>query len=143
MASTVSDLRSRPCIQCGRPLSRYNRTDYCAGCASGAASGSRVTSSDAASIGPRVRTARLRRGLTLQVLGDMCGVSAAYLSMVENGKRLVDRYSLIVELAGALQVRAAELAPELLAGLDLAATGTGSAVPPLHRIHVAARELVY
>lgn len=79
-----------------------------------------------------MRAARLRRGLTLQVLGDRCGVSAAYLSMVENGKRLVDRYSLIVELAGALQVPAVELAPELLAGLDPAAAGTGGAVPPVN-----------
>jgi transcriptional regulator with XRE-family HTH domain len=130
VGSSASDLFSRSCARCGRPLSRYNKADYCSGCASGAASGPRSASSGAASIGPRVRAARLRRGLTLQVLGDMCGVSAAYLSMVENGKRPVDRYSLIVELAGALQVPAAELAPDLLAGFDPAASRTGTVGGP-------------
>jgi transcriptional regulator with XRE-family HTH domain len=50
-------------------------------------------------IGARVRSARL----TLQVLAGLYGVSAAYLSMVENGKRPVERYSLRMHLAAALR----------------------------------------
>jgi len=40
-------------------------------------------------------------------------VSAAYLSMVENGKRNIDRHSLIVALADALGVPPGELAPDM------------------------------
>jgi transcriptional regulator with XRE-family HTH domain len=51
--------------------------------------------------------------MTQQVVADLCGVSAAYLSMVENGKREAGRYSLLLDLAAALQVPPAELAPGL------------------------------
>jgi transcriptional regulator with XRE-family HTH domain len=50
--------------------------------------------------------------MTLEVLAGLCGVSAPYLSMIENGKRGFDpRYSLIVTLASALRVAPAELVP--------------------------------
>jgi hypothetical protein len=41
--------------------------------------------------------------MSLTVLGGLCGVSGAYLSMVENGKRILDRWSTILALTGALE----------------------------------------
>lgn len=49
--------------------------------------------------------------MTLEVLAGLSGKSAAYLSMIENGKRPLDRYSLILSLADALGVPPGELAP--------------------------------
>lgn len=60
----------------------------------------------------RLRSLRRQRGMSLEVLGGLCGVSAAYLSMVENGKRGLDRWSMILALARALKVLPAELAME-------------------------------
>jgi len=51
--------------------------------------------------------------MTLEVLGGLAELTPAYLSMVENGKRTLDRYSLIIKLASALSVPPAELAPGL------------------------------
>jgi transcriptional regulator with XRE-family HTH domain len=80
---------------------------------------SRDTATDAdsvrvAEIGVRLRAVRLRRGMNLTVLAGLVGVSASYLSMVENGKRNVDRYSLIVALAEALGVPPGEFAPGMV-----------------------------
>jgi transcriptional regulator with XRE-family HTH domain len=55
---------------------------------------------------------RQRRGMTLEVLAGLCGMSTAYLSMIENGKRGFDpRYSMILTLASALRVMPGDLAP--------------------------------
>jgi transcriptional regulator with XRE-family HTH domain len=67
--------------------------------------------------------------MSLEVLGGLCDVSAAYLSMVENGKRRLDRYSLIVGLATALQVPPEEIAPSISAK---ALAPTPSASNPSH-----------
>jgi hypothetical protein len=53
--------------------------------------------------------------MSLHVLAGLAGLSAAYLSMVENGKRKLDRYSRIVALADALGVPPGELAPGMTA----------------------------
>jgi transcriptional regulator with XRE-family HTH domain len=63
-----------------------------------------------------MRAFRRRRGMTQEVLAGLTGLTAAYVSMIENGKRPLDRYSLIVTLAGALGVPPAELAPGMPAG---------------------------
>lgn len=104
---------SRMCARCGRPLSRYNDGDYCGGCAK-ADSRDRVGLADSAGvaeIGARLRAARLRRGMTQEVLAGLAGLSSAYVSMVENGQRRLDRYSLIIALADTLGVPPGELAP--------------------------------
>lgn len=69
-------------------------------------------------MGTRLRAARLRRGMTLEVLAGLAGLSSAYLSMVENGKRKLDRYSLIITLADALGVQPGELAPGMAVKRD-------------------------
>ncbi|MFF0448105.1 helix-turn-helix domain-containing protein [Streptomyces sp. NPDC004609] len=64
----------------------------------------------AAVIGARLRSLRLRRGMSQRALADRSGLSAGYLSMVENGHRLLDRASYITALADALRVAPSELA---------------------------------
>jgi len=49
--------------------------------------------------------------MSLEVLGGLCALTPSYLSMIENGKRSLNRYSRIVTVAAALRVPPAELAP--------------------------------
>jgi transcriptional regulator with XRE-family HTH domain len=49
--------------------------------------------------------------MSLEVLGGLCALTPAYLSMIENGKRPLERYSRIVTVAAALGVSPAELMP--------------------------------
>jgi transcriptional regulator with XRE-family HTH domain len=104
---------ARSCESCGRPLSRYNDGSYCGACATPAATSgeSAVTVPAGDDLGMRLRAARRRRGMSLAVLGGLCDLSASYLSMVENGKRRLDSYSLILALAAALGVPPADIAP--------------------------------
>lgn len=98
----------RNCSSCGRPLSRYNEGSYCAACSSPCGSDHVTPASD---LGGRLRTLRRRRGMTQEVLAGLCGLTSAYISMIENGKRPLDRYSQIMAVASALGVAPAELAP--------------------------------
>jgi len=83
-----------------------------------------------ADLGARLRAVRERRGMTLETLGGLCGVSGAYICMIENGKRSLDRYSMILSLANALRVPPSELAdgfqvmPGAPAPRDSAAAGS-------------------
>ena len=106
----------RNCGGCGRRLSVYNVGAVCRECS---ACGGRGRESDARTgdIGVRLRSLRRQRGMTLTVLAGLCGFSPAYLSMVENGKRKLDRWSTIVAVANALRVPPGEL------GLDDPAGG--------------------
>ncbi len=112
------DTARRLCGKCGRALSRYNDAGYCSGCANAVLTLPGQVSTEAEDIGARVRAIRLRRGLTQQVVAGLCGISAGYLSMLETGKRRVERYSLVTDLAVALQVAPAELVPGLLGGKE-------------------------
>lgn len=67
-------------------------------------------------IGDRLRRARRARGMTLQVLADLSGLSKSFLSMVENGDRHLERRRHLVAVADALSISPADLigsAPEL------------------------------
>jgi transcriptional regulator with XRE-family HTH domain len=66
--------------------------------------------------GARLRRLRLRRGMPLTVLADRCGVSAAFLSMVENGHRELRRLSHIIALADELETSPLYLAYGIQAG---------------------------
>ena len=65
-----------------------------------------------------LRRVRRRRGLTLVVLAGMSGLSAPFLSMVENGQRTLSRRDHVNALAAALRVPPAEIAPSTIPGLD-------------------------
>ena len=54
--------------------------------------------------GVRLRTARLRRGMTQIALADMACVSSSFVSMVETGQRELTRVCDIVALADVLRV---------------------------------------
>jgi DNA-binding XRE family transcriptional regulator len=114
-ADCCGDVPVRNCGGCGRRLSIYNDGTVCRECS---ASDDRLRQSYARTgdIGIRLRSLRLQRGMTLTVLAGLCGVSPAYLSMVENGKRKLDRWSTIVALANGLRIPPAELALDDPAG---------------------------
>ncbi|MCO1580124.1 helix-turn-helix domain-containing protein [Crossiella sp. SN42] len=73
-------------------------------------------------IGRRLRQIRHLRGKTLAVIAGRAGISAAHLSRLESGERALDRRSLIVRLAEALEVAPADLtlAPVAHSAGDLA-----------------------
>src|SRR5262249_9713204 len=68
-----------------------------------------MTDADATEIGRRVRSCRRYRGVSLQVLADRSGLSKSFLSMVENGRRQLERRRDIVAIAEALQVSVQDL----------------------------------
>jgi transcriptional regulator with XRE-family HTH domain len=57
----------------------------------------------------RLRRIRRSRGKSLAVIAGLAGISTSHLSRLEAGKRALDRQSLIVALANALQVAPSEL----------------------------------
>lgn len=65
--------------------------------------------SDAPVVGRRIREWRHYRGMSVKTLADLAGLSAGFVSMVENGKRIVDRLSHLTAVAEALEVSVADL----------------------------------
>ncbi|MGH4002217.1 MAG: helix-turn-helix domain-containing protein, partial [Pseudonocardiaceae bacterium] len=57
---------------------------------------------EARSIGAHARMIRRRRGLSLEVVAGLAGITGAYLSMLERGLRGFNRRGLIEDLADAL-----------------------------------------
>jgi hypothetical protein len=78
-----------------------------------------VDAEDAQSIGARARMIRRRRGLSLDVVAGLAGISTPYLSMLERGQRGFNRRGLLEDLAGALSTLAGRLAQ-----LDKATSGS-------------------
>jgi transcriptional regulator with XRE-family HTH domain len=68
-----------------------------------------VTDNETTSVGQQVRIHRRLRGLSLRATAELAGLSPGFLSMVENGRRTLDRYTHIVALADVLQVTPGEL----------------------------------
>jgi transcriptional regulator with XRE-family HTH domain len=68
-----------------------------------------LTAADASAIGARARMIRRRRGLSLDVVAGLAGISAPYLSQLERGKRGFNRRGLIEDLAEALGCSVADL----------------------------------
>ncbi|WP_130341989.1 helix-turn-helix domain-containing protein [Herbihabitans rhizosphaerae] len=60
-------------------------------------------------IGRRLRQVRHARGKSLTVISGLAGISPSYLSRLESGERALDRRSLIVALANALEVAPSEI----------------------------------
>lgn len=76
---------------------------------------------DARTIGRRLREIRVWRRKSLRVVAGLAGISEGYLSKLERGTRPVDRRSLIVALANAL-----DIAPSELTKLPVPAPGNGN-----------------
>jgi transcriptional regulator with XRE-family HTH domain len=60
-------------------------------------------------IGQTLRHIRHARGKSLAVVAGLAGISTSYLSRIESGERALDRRSLIVSLANALEVAPSEI----------------------------------
>jgi transcriptional regulator with XRE-family HTH domain len=60
-------------------------------------------------IGRTLRQIRLARRKSLVVVAGLAGISASYLSRLEHGERALDRRSLIIKLADALDVAPSEI----------------------------------
>lgn len=83
-------------------------------------------------IGAALRQIRLARGKSLRVVAGLAGISASYLSRLESGDRALDRRSLIVALANALEV-----APSELIDLPVPAPGDGNTNSAVQKLRVA------
>lgn len=68
-----------------------------------------VSSPDDYGIGHRMRHLRHWRGLSLEVVAGLSGISASYLSLIENGYRAVTKRSLLEAIAAALRVSPGDL----------------------------------
>jgi len=64
---------------------------------------------DARAIGARLREIREARGKSQAVIAGLAGITEPYLSMLETGKRALNRRSTIVGLANALEVSPSDL----------------------------------
>lgn len=64
---------------------------------------------EASTIGARARMICRRRGLSLEVVAGLAGITAQYLSMLERGLRGFNRRGLVEDLADALGCSVADL----------------------------------
>ncbi|MGH3720939.1 MAG: helix-turn-helix domain-containing protein, partial [Pseudonocardiaceae bacterium] len=81
---------------------------------------------DAQSIGARARLIRHRRGLNLETVAGLAGITTSYLSLLERGLRGFNRRGLVDDLAEALGCPVADL------------TGQPYALPDRRSVEVAA-----
>lgn len=86
---------------------------------------------DARSIGQRVRMVRRRRGLSLDVVAGLAGISAPYLSLLERGLRGFNRRGLLEDLAGALGCSVADLTGQPYLQTDRATAKALATLPPV------------
>ncbi|GAB2870838.1 helix-turn-helix domain-containing protein [Lentzea nigeriaca] len=82
--------------------------------------------------GHQLRLIRNARRKSLTVIAQRAGISASYLSRLENGERALDRRSLVVALANALEV-----APSEITGAALAAPGSSDEDRSLNGVRLA------
>ncbi|MFE4332893.1 helix-turn-helix domain-containing protein [Streptomyces sp. NPDC056831] len=82
-------------------------------------------------IGGALRGLRRQRGVSLKGLAAQTGISQGYLSMVENGKRLLDSTVFIDSIADALRISPAELTGQPVAPLDPSTGGAHAGIPAL------------
>jgi transcriptional regulator with XRE-family HTH domain len=84
---------------------------------------------EAWSIGARARMIRRRRGLSLDVVAGLAGITAGYLSMLERGLRGFSRRGLIEDLADALGCSVADLTGQPYSAPDRATAQGRAALP--------------
>jgi transcriptional regulator with XRE-family HTH domain len=83
---------------------------------------------DARTIGERARKIRARRGLSLEVVGGLAGISGPYLSMLERGLRGFHRRGLIADLADALGCSVTDLTGQPYPAVDRQSAVVSAAV---------------
>lgn len=65
-------------------------------------------------IGHKLRQIRQARGKSLAVVAGLAGITEGHLSRLEHGERTLDRRSLLIRLANALEVAPTELTDEMV-----------------------------
>ncbi|MDQ3763711.1 MAG: helix-turn-helix transcriptional regulator [Actinomycetota bacterium] len=86
---------------------------------------------EARTIGARARMIRRRRGLSLDVVAGLAGITAQYLSMLERGLRGFNRRGLIEDLAAALGCSVADLTGQPYLPADRNAADALAALPTI------------
>jgi transcriptional regulator with XRE-family HTH domain len=84
---------------------------------------------DALVIGARARKIRRRRGMSLDVVAGLAGITKGYLSMLERGQRGFNRRGLIEDLAEALGCSVADLTGQPYLAPDRATAEGRAALP--------------
>jgi transcriptional regulator with XRE-family HTH domain len=84
---------------------------------------------DARTIGARARMIRRRRGLSLDVVAGLAGISKPYLSALERGQRGFNRRGLLDDLANALGCSVADLTGQPYLVADRATADAMTMVP--------------
>ncbi|MCE6998185.1 helix-turn-helix domain-containing protein [Saccharothrix sp. S26] len=84
-----------------------------------------------AEIGARVRVIRRRRGLSLNVVAGLVGISKSYLSMLESGQRQFERRGLLENIAQALSCSVADLTGQPYLPGDRASAEALATLPPI------------
>jgi transcriptional regulator with XRE-family HTH domain len=92
-----------------------------------------VDADDELSIGERVRKIRSRRGLSLEVVGGLAGISGPYLSMLERGPRGFNRRGLIEDLTDALGCSVADLTGQPYLAVDRQSAEVAAAVTEISK----------
>lgn len=87
---------------------------------------------DNRTIGRRLREVRVWRRKSLRAVAELAGITEGYLSRLERGERPVDRRSLLVALA-----RALDIAPQELSALPVPVPGDGSTDAAVHAVRHA------
>jgi transcriptional regulator with XRE-family HTH domain len=80
------------------------------------------------SIGTTIRRFRRWRGMSLEQLAGLAGLSKGYVSKIENGKAPVDKRSTLVAIANALQVSLIDLTGD---GLEIRDPKVDTAIPAI------------
>ncbi|MGH3886578.1 MAG: helix-turn-helix domain-containing protein [Pseudonocardiaceae bacterium] len=86
---------------------------------------------DARTIGARARMIRRRRGLSLEVVAGLVGITKTYLSMLELGQRGFNRRGLIEDLADALRCSVTDLTGQPYALADRASADALATMPEI------------
>ncbi|MEU6406236.1 helix-turn-helix transcriptional regulator [Streptomyces sp. NPDC046985] len=85
----------------------------------------------AETIGAGLRALRRQRGVSLKNLAEQTEISKSYLSMVENGKRLLTSTVFIDSIAEVLRISPAELTGQPVAPADPSTGGAHAMIPAL------------
>ncbi|MGH3719806.1 MAG: helix-turn-helix domain-containing protein [Pseudonocardiaceae bacterium] len=84
---------------------------------------------DARTIGARARVIRHRRGMSLEVVAGLAGITKGYLSMLEHGQRGFNRRGLIDDLAAALGCSVTDLTGQPYLPADRATADAMTTIP--------------